>query len=341
MLTRETLTFTSEAEWLAMRERDLTSTEAAALFGVSPYLTEYELHHIKAGLLKKSFEANERMRWGNRLEAAIAEGVAEDFGLIVEPFKVYARIPELRMGSSFDYKIVGIVEAYAGDERAREMFRQHGPGIMEVKNVDGLQFRRNWIEDGEDIEAPPQIEFQTQHQMEVADLGWTLIAPLVGGNTPKPVIRVRDREIGALIRDKVQTFWERVDAGVVPEPDFSKDADTISRIYVENDGSAIDLSYNPRITELCQEYKDAGAEEKAAYERKKAAKAELLTIIEAAKSVQAHGFKISAGTNKEVYKVYDQKAGERWTITRSQIPEKHIEANVPAFRNVRITQQAA
>ncbi|AFN39076.1 RecE-like recombination exonuclease [Burkholderia phage BcepMigl] len=339
-MTRETLTFNSEREWLAMRAKDLTSTEAAALFEASPYFTEFELHQLKTGRLSKEFEENERMKWGTRLENAIAAGIAEDYGLIVEPFKVYMRIPSLRMGSSFDFKIVGIVPGHEHNE-AREMFDKHGPGIMEVKNVDGLQFRRAWIEDGDVIEAPPHIEFQVQHQLEVADLEWSLIAPLVGGNTPKPVIRERDGEVGALIVERVANFWARVDAGVSPEPNYTKDADTISKLYLENDGSTLDLTDNPRVFELCRDYKAAGADEKAAGERKKAAKAELLTIIEAAKTVRAAGFSISAGTNKESFRAYDREAQERLTITISKIPAAHIEATVPPFRNVRITEKKA
>lgn len=339
-LTRETLNFKSEAEWLAMRSQDLTSTEAAALFAASPYFTEYELYHIKAGRLEKPFESNTRMIWGNRLEAAIAAGIAEDYGLIVEPMKIYMRIPALRMGSSFDYKIVGLVEGFEGDESARNMFRRHGPGIMEVKNVDGLQFRRNWIEDGDEIEAPPHIEFQVQHQLEVADLGWSLIAPLVGGNTPKVIIRERDIELGALIREKVAHFWTRIDAGLEPDPDYVRDADTIGKLYVENDGSEVDLSDNPRVAALCREYKAAAADEKAAADRKKAARAELLTIIEAAKIARTDGWKISAGTRKQTFRSYDRAAGERVTITISQIPATHVEATVPAYRDVRISEAA-
>ena len=111
----------TEREWLAMRAKDLTSTEAAALFDASPYMTEFELNCIKTGKLPKDFEENDRMKWGSRLEGAIAAGIAEDYGLIVEPFKVYMRIPELRMGSSFDFKIVGIVEGHE-DNAARAMF---------------------------------------------------------------------------------------------------------------------------------------------------------------------------------------------------------------------------
>jgi predicted phage-related endonuclease len=332
--------YATEAEWLAARKQDLTSTECAALFDASPYCTAYELHHRKTGALPDTFAENSRMVWGNRLESAIAAGVAEDLGLIVIPMKMYMRIPSLRMGSSFDFQIVGISEHFYGDETARDLFRERGPGIMEVKNVDGLAFRRSWIDDGEQIEAPAHIEFQVQHQLLVSGLTWTVIAPLVGGNTPKPIFRVADEPVQAAIISHVQDFWARVDANDPPAPNFKDDADTIGRLYLENNGDAIDLSENMRVYELCKAYKAAGADEKAAQERKKAAKAELLTIIGAYKSVQATGFKISAGTRKEVYKSYSREASERVTITITQIQAAQIESTTAPYRDVRITELA-
>jgi predicted phage-related endonuclease len=337
---RDTLSYATEAEWLAARKLDLTSTECAALFDASPYCTAYELHHRKTGALPDTFEANERMVWGTRLEAAIAQGVAEDLGLIVIPMKVYMRIPSLRMGSSFDFQIVGLAEFYEGDETARNLFRERGPGIMEVKNVDGLAFRRSWIDDGEVIEAPPHIEFQVQHQQLVSGMTWSVIAPLVGGNTPKPIFRVADEPVQEAIMSHVQDFWARVDANDPPAPNFIDDADTIKRLYRDNDGSSIDLSEHVRLAGLCAEYKAAGADEKAAQQRKQAALAEILTIVEGAKSIQAAGFKISAGTNKESYRCYERAESVRWTITKSVIPAKQIEATVAPFRNVRITELA-
>ena len=339
---RETLVPATEAQWLEWRKADLTSTEAAALFGASPYATKFELHHRKAGTLPEAeFAANERMKWGNRLEGAIALGIAEDYGLIVEPFKVYMRVPELRMGSSFDFKVVGITEHFVGDQSARQMFLRHGPGVMEIKNVDGLQFRRAWLDDGETIEAPPHIEFQVQHQLVVADMQWAMIAPLVGGNTPKVILRERDQAVGQAIIMKVREFWARIDTNTPPTPDYVEDADTIGRLYVDNDGSSRDLSDNFRLIQLCQEYKAAAADEKDAKQRRTAAKAEILTIIEATKSVTTVGYKISAGTNKEAYKAFNREAGERWTITRSMVPAAYIESTTPPFRNVRITEVAA
>lgn len=299
-MKRELLTFNTEAEWLAMRAADVTSTETSALFGCSPYSTAYKLFHAKTGQLEVDFELNDRIRWGNRLEAAIAYGIAEDTGLIVEPFKVYARIPELRMGSSFDFKIVGLADDYKGtDETYRDAFRDNGPGIMEVKNVDGLQFKRAWINDGQLMEAPPHIELQVQHQQEAADMEWTLIAPLVGGNAPMPFMRQRDRTIGRAIVDKVGEFWHMVDTGKAPAPDFNQDADTIGQLLYQDNGKTIDMGENARLKELIAEHEKANSTYSDAEKKKKALKAEILMLIGHHAKVLVPGYSISAGTTKD------------------------------------------
>lgn len=323
-LTRETIQHDTEAAWLASRAVDLTSTECAALFGVGVYdnmRTPFQLHHIKAGsITPEPFVTNDRVKWGNRLEAAIAAGVAEDHGLVVVPFKTYMRIPELRMGSSFDFKVVGKVPGYTGHETAaRNMFDQFGEGVLEIKNVDGLQFRRAWSADGEIIEAPPHIELQAAHQLEVAGLNWGMIAPLVGGNQPHVIIRERDEKVGDAIRLAVAEFWNRVKHGTPPAPDFLADAGAIARLLVNNDGSTADMADNMRLLELCIQRRAASDQIKAAEELKDAATAEILTMIGPAKKVfAAGGFTISAGTT----------AGSTFTVERKP------------FRALRLTQKA-
>lgn len=344
MTKREIIEHASEAAWLADRRKFITSTEAAGLFDAGSYensRTFYELFHIKAGLIEpKEFEGGDRVKWGSRLESAIATGVAEDLGLIVEPMKVFITMPEFGMGSSFDYRVIGIVEDFDGDNEFRAAFRAHGPGIMECKSIDSMQFRRNWIDDGETIEATPQIEAQAQWQLEVADLGWSVIAPLVGGNTPRPVLRLRDLDAGAAFRSKAAELWQRVRAGLAPEPNFAKDGDTIAKVYRDTDGSSVDLSDNKRLGELCRAYKAAGEREKAAKAEKDAAKAEVLAIVKAAKSITAPGHKISAGTNKASFRAYFREGYEKITISISEVKGTNIEAEVPAFRNVRISEAA-
>lgn len=322
---REVIEYKTEEEWLALRLNDLTSTEVAGLFGAGAYegsRTPFELFQIKAGLLQKpEFKGSDRTVWGNRLEAAIAAGIAEDCGVIAVPYKNYVRIPEVRLGASFDWRIVGLAEGFKGDQSVRDMFKEHGPGNLEVKNIDSLQFKRNWIADGDVIEATPQIEFQTQGQMEVADLGWTLLAPLVGGNTPRPVIRLRDKELGAMIVEKAAELWDRIARGAAPEPDFQKDAGVISSLYALNNGTELDMSDNNRLAELCANRKRASDAESAAKDAKDAATAEILTLIGGAKKV---------------------KAASGFTISASTVEEKFVEGYLrKAYRSVRVTHKAA
>jgi hypothetical protein len=62
--------------------------------------------------------------------------------------------------------------------------------------------------------------------------------------------------------------------------------------------------------------------------------------VQAAKSVTYAGGKISAGTNKESYRAYYRDAHTRATITVSEIEGADIEASVPPFRNLRVTESA-
>lgn len=296
-MKRDVIEFQSEAEWLALRDTDLTSTEVSALFGVSPYATEYELWHRKTGQLVAEFEGNERTVWGNRLESAIAYGVAEDLGLIVEPFKVYVRLPEHRLGASFDFKVVGLVDG-AEENEYRDLFRRHSCGILEVKNVDGLVFRRGWMDEDGAVEAPAHIELQIQHQMLCTGMKWGICAPLIAGNTPRPFYRLADEKVHAAIFKKVDAFWKSVDDGKAPKPNYAEDADTIAALLLNDDGEQLDMTEDDHFDEVCAAYKSAAADEKEAKSRKDAAKGEILDMMGAAAGAKAAHYKVSAKTRK-------------------------------------------
>lgn len=212
-MTIQTIEIQNQHQWLTERAKDVTSTEVSALFGLSPYLTEFELFHQKRDAVVVKIEPNERMKWGNRLESAIAQGAAEDMGWNIAKLNVYMRDQAARIGSSFDFEIKSSA---------------NGPGILEVKNVDWVQYQKNWIDDGNgNIEAPEHIELQVQHQMEISGFEWCAIVALVGGNEQKIVLRNRDRDIGKSIREKTGEFWNRVLHNQPPSADYTRDAEFI------------------------------------------------------------------------------------------------------------------
>ena len=63
-MTRESIIPASEEEWLKLRTLDVTSTESPALFGLSPYMTKFELWHRKKSGEVYTIKDNERMFWG-------------------------------------------------------------------------------------------------------------------------------------------------------------------------------------------------------------------------------------------------------------------------------------
>jgi putative phage-type endonuclease len=281
-MNRETITPENEAHWLSMRKQDITSTESAALFGLSPYMTEYELYHRKKSGDVPEFEVNTRMKWGTALEAAIAHGIAAENGWTIVPLKSYKRLPDLRIGSSFDF----VITNHPSGELAH----------LEVKNVDFLAFRDGWIEhDDGFIEAPAHIELQVQHQMMVSGFSKSYIGALIGGNRGLVIERERDDAVIASLQAKIAKFWTRVDSGDEPPPIYPDDAAAIiAQLSYSEPGKILDATSDATITALCAEYKDAAARQKNAEEDKKVAQAKLLTLIGDAEKVLADGFKVSA-----------------------------------------------
>lgn len=264
----------NEEDWLAMRLQDLTSTQSAALFGLPAYgATRLSLWHSKRTGEDIPFSDNERVRWGRRLEAAIAYGIAEDQGWVIEPMKDYMRIPGLRIGSSFDYVILNHPSGQ--------------PVHLEIKNVDSLAFRDGWLvhEDGE-LEAPALIEMQVQHQMLVSGYSKAIIGALVGGNTVKLIERDRDEAVISAIKVKSAEFWESVDSGAQPPATYPADNDTLLWMYNKStDGKIFDASGDAKITTLVLQYDSLKQQIKELDDQLGAIKGMLLEQIQDAEKV--------------------------------------------------------
>jgi putative phage-type endonuclease len=270
----------SQEHWLQMRTQDVTSTESAALFGMSPYVTHFDLWHRKRSGVVPEFTVNERMRWGNRLESAIAHGIAEEQGWEIRPMKEYMRDPDARMGSSFDFVITSLGE----------------PVHLEIKNVDYLAFRDGWIEhDDGTLEAPEHIEMQVQHQMAVSGFKRAFIGAFVAGNRGVVIERHRDEDVIRAIRHRVAEFWRSIEDNREPEPVMPADAEAVIRLnQYAQPGKVIDASGDANIAALVEEYRQASNAEKNATEDKEVAKARLLEAIGDAEKVLLPGFTISA-----------------------------------------------
>lgn len=276
----------NEVEWLTMRREDITSTEVSALFDCSPYITKFELWHRKKNAVEVEFKGNERVVWGQRLESAIAEGIAQDENWTIRHMTEYIRDKELRLGASFDYEFT--TKNLLQSDRIS--------GILEVKNVDSLAFRDGWIVDGEHVEAPLHIEFQAQQQLMLSKKPISKIGALIGGNRIKLLTREPDPVVHEAIRTKVAEFWKSIKENNPPEPDMAKDATfVISMNQFANPGKIFNAVGNVEIENLADFYKLNQETESMAKKQKEKYKAQLLLKIGDAEKVILSKGSISAG----------------------------------------------
>jgi putative phage-type endonuclease len=282
-MNRQAYPFTSREEWLQLRLQDITSTDVSALFGLSPYATEFELWHNKKRGVSSSVEENERMTWGNRLQDVIAAGVAEDQGWEAVKFDTYMRLVEKRIGSSFDFKAI---------------CPTRGPGLMEIKNVDRLVFKNEWQEEDGVVIAPPHIELQAQHEMFVSGLPWCAIVALVGGNTVKVAIREADPTVHASIERKVAQFWSSIDRDQAPSPVLPNDAQFIVKSLYNKALDGTVANSNPHLDAMLVEYQETQKQLKALEDQRDSLKAKILMEVgECSKIISPLG-SLSCGETK-------------------------------------------
>lgn len=290
--------------WLKLRTKDITSTEISALFGMSPYFTKFELWHRKKSGEIPEFSDNNRMKWGRALQDAIAYQISGEKGFKVRKMEEYIRDSELRIGASFDFSI----------EEAEL-------GLLEVKNVDYLQFKDNWIEDEDKgIEAPYHIELQVQHQLLVSGRQYAYIGALIGGNDEKLIYRKRDEEIIAAIKREVALFWKSIEENNPPKIDFEKDAKFIRELYSKtNEGKTYDATGENNISSLVFADKMLAENIKSLELKRDAIKAEILTVIEDSEKVFGDNFSISCKlvAEKQV-EAYTRKEYRSFRITHKK-----------------------
>lgn len=320
-MNRVALEPSNEAQWLAWRTQDITSTESAALFGLSPYATAFELWHRKHDKVAVAPEPTERMEWGTDLQDAIALSLARRYGVKIVRITEYMRIPNLRMGSSFDFEIVGIDQTrdFGGSQTLREMFEKHGPGLLEIKNVDASVFRDQWERDDRSIEPPGHIDIQLQHQLHVRQRAWGAIGVLVGGNRGKLVIRMRDEQVGAGLETRISQFWASVDADEEPAPIYPGDAEFVASLYKTSVDKVFDGRGNEALDNALIDYKDALERETLAKEDKKVAQAKALRIIGSAERAYTDRFTVSSKeVGETVVPSYTRSGYRGWRVTQKK-----------------------
>lgn len=309
----ETIDITDREQWLAMRRRDVTASVAACLFGpdVHEYQTAFGLYMLKTGALSEDPEETAPMQRGRLLEPVAVSLLREKHPdwLVTQP-NVYLRDPEARLGATPD--------AYA-------TLPDHQTGVVQIKSVEPSIFRKKWRDpDTGETRPPLWIAVQAIVEAHLARADFAMVAALVVGHgldlheVPVPI----HPGIVERTRAEVARFWAMVAEGTPPDPEYGKDAQTIARLFDQDDGTEIDLSNDNRLPEIVIRRAELKAVEKTGEEAAKERKALDAEII--AKLGNASRGRLQDGT----------------IITAKTVRRAGYEVKPSAYRVVRIPDAA-
>ena len=172
-----------------------------------------------------------------------------------------------------------------------------GPGVIQIKSVDPLAFKRSWINEAGDIEPPLHVLIQTAVEMHMVGASWgTIVALVIGQGVDLHIIDMP--VIHGLIPKLISAnkeFWRLVETGERPPPDYGRDGALIAKLHRGlTPDKTIDLSGDNAFLEAVHNYQEAKAQSSAIEKRKATAEAEIRDKLGDATAATAGDFFVTA-----------------------------------------------
>lgn len=233
------------AQWHAAREKGIGGSDVAAVMGLSPWRSPYEVWCEKTGLAQpEDISDKPAVEWGNRLEPLVGQKFREmhpDFtvrrvnGILTSIERPWAK-------ASLDYEVKVPGEGWL---------------VLEIK-TSGQFGSHNWDEG-----VPLWYQTQVQHYMAVSGRSAAYVAVLIGGSDYREFRIERDEDDVKAIEQAVDTFWN-VNVLTKKEPDaIGGDGPALFEVHPEG-AELVELDETPtalsRYQLACAEFDQAKAE---------------------------------------------------------------------------------
>lgn len=261
-----TIPVEDEAHWLSLRSVNIGGSEIAALFNrwlfpdgeerichayeeipegavplgsCSPYTSAYRVYLEKTEKVRPGDFNSKRMQAGTYLEPAIAEWARNKWDWKLRKVRRYDTHPTIAgWGCSVDYEV-------------------HGPGMepVELKNIDSLIAKRNWVIERDEVIVPPlHIILQLQHYIGArsSKRGW--ITAAIGGNELARGCFDAHAPTIAMIGTAIEAFWRGVRAGIAPFNTAEYDAVADEFAYGIKSETPLDLENDDEIDRIVSRY---------------------------------------------------------------------------------------
>lgn len=304
--------------WLEARSKDVTASVAAAVLKAHPYTTPYKLWADKTGRLEGGDADNDAMKRGRYLEpvgVAMLRDECPDWDITYTADNTYFRDPAERIGATPD------AFALRPDRPDR--------GIVQIKSVAEGAFRDHWIDpDTHEIIPPDWIMVQAIVEAKLTGSSWACVAVVIvtwQGHLKLRVVDVPLHErLWQRLRQAVAEFWELVDSGEAPPPDWEKDGPAVIEVHRYSEPDKRDLTAEPELDALIRRYEKAREQEAAAAKLKETLRPQIIYALGNSEAGFTASFEIRAPTQY-------REAGVRKASTTRALKIKPREYSHAAF----------
>lgn len=185
---------------IAERKNGIGGTDVAAILGISPYLTPYQLWEIKTGRAEpKQILTEDKLRIRHAHEITIANEFAYRHKVELKT------VPETLRHPEYPFLFCHLDRVIIGQNI-----------IVECKSSVSY-LSRLWGESGT-TEAPPYYRAQAHFQMLVTGYEKVIIAALIDTDDYREFPILRDERIIKAMKEKCVHFWNHHVIGDVPPP---------------------------------------------------------------------------------------------------------------------------
>lgn len=286
---------TSREEWLKWRRQDVTASDIGALFGHSSFKSPLQLWAEKTGRVAEPWDTP-AMRRGRWLEPAVLTALAETYPRSrVLKCNEYFRDPDVRIGATPD--------AFLDDTLT----------LIEAKVVAKPVFDA-WPD------CPLSYKLQALTGAMLMNAPRAIVAVLVLDtySATLELFHVERSDAGETkIIEGVKEFWQSIERGEPPAPDYGQDGELLTRIYQPKETiEPIDLSTDNRLPEILVEHENLKGELKAREERIGTIRAEVVDKLRGAPVGLCGPWRISNKLVSMPERIVKASTYPRLTITR-------------------------
>lgn len=185
----------SQLKWLEERRKGIGGSDVAAICGLSPWRTAFEVYQEKVGEAPASSEPNDAMKYGLMMEGVLRQWYSDETGLIV-------RLPKSIIVHPVHEFMLANLDGLTEDR------------VVEIKTA---RSSKDWGEPGTD-EIPVYYRTQVEHYLIVTGFELADVVVSFAGSMPVVYTVEADGELQEMLIEQELEFWRMVQERIPPDP---------------------------------------------------------------------------------------------------------------------------